>query len=152
MDDTQLALAARVGDVITHVRYPEYTFLIGPVHGGVALRASYKERDVLSGKMSEQLTRKWLLSPYMTNSEIVQTAFKCILTSMEHRAREHFQYKGQRIFGPHFDVEDLVVLCRDGRSDAGGRNDTGDEPEPAQNMQPALPPTPELGWPFPTRR
>ena len=47
----------------------------------------------------------------MVKSEIVQTALKCILTSAEHRVREHFKYRGSRVYGPHFDVEALHELC-----------------------------------------
>nr|WP_315206420.1 hypothetical protein [uncultured Albidiferax sp.] len=59
----------------------------------------------------------------MTPSEVVQTALKCVLTSLEHEARENFKYKGAPIFGPHFDVDDLAVLCADGGDTAGGRVD-----------------------------
>lgn len=55
--------------------------------------------------------RKWLLSPRMTKSEIVQTAFKAVLTAVEHETRELFTYKGKRIFGPHFDVDALEQIC-----------------------------------------
>jgi hypothetical protein len=54
--------------------------------------------------------RKWLLSPHMTNSEIVTTAFKALLTAVEHELREKFTYKGQAIFDPHMDVDRLVAL------------------------------------------
>jgi hypothetical protein len=32
------------------------------------------------------------------------------MTSAEHRVREHFSYKGKRIFGPHIDVEKLLEM------------------------------------------
>ena len=56
----------------------------------------------------------------MTPSELVQTALKCVLTSLEHEAREHFTYRGAAIFGPHFDVEALVRIAdrRDVREEA----------------------------------
>ena len=57
------------------------------------------------------------LSPEMTRSEVVQTVFKCALTSMEHRTREFFHYRGRAVFGPHFDVEALWQLCADERMD-----------------------------------
>jgi len=59
-----------------------------------------------------QRTRRWFISPEMRKSELVQTAFKCIMTSAEHRVREHFRYKGELVYGPHFDVEKLVELCK----------------------------------------
>lgn len=62
----------------------------------------------------EWTTRKWLISPHMTVSEIVQTAFLMIKTAEEHEMREEFRYKGQTIFGPHFNVERLVNLASEG--------------------------------------
>jgi hypothetical protein len=64
-----------------------------------------------SNEVTQQRGRKWLLSQHMTTSEIVQTAFKAVLTAMEHEVRENFRYRGCPIFGPHFDVERLVEIC-----------------------------------------
>jgi hypothetical protein len=52
-----------------------------------------------------------------TRSEIVQTCIKLVMTSMEHRAREGFTYRGKRVFGPHFDVDAIWQLCADKRFD-----------------------------------
>jgi hypothetical protein len=103
------------------VEFMNYRFSVRDSHGGVFLQATYMDADIYTGKQEPQVTRKWLLSPQMTESELIQTAFKCCLTSMEHRAREAFKFRGARIFGPHFDIYDLVQLCRDGREDAGSR-------------------------------
>lgn len=54
--------------------------------------------------------RKWYLSPYMTYSEVVQTALAAVLAAVEHEAREHFLYRGRAIFGPHFNVARLIEL------------------------------------------
>lgn len=121
--ERNVRLTDRANMLLTQVSFLNYKFMAGIGHGGVYLRARYEEPDVYGDPMDgdqEQLTRRWLLSPDMTDSEIVSTAFKCAITSMEHRTREHFLYKGRRIFGPHFDVEDLVKLCET-RESAGGR-------------------------------
>lgn len=55
--------------------------------------------------------RKWMLSPYMTKSEVIQTAFKAVMTAMEHEVREKFRYKGKPVFGPHFNVDTLYNAC-----------------------------------------
>jgi hypothetical protein len=101
------------------VSYPGYTFQVREGHGGVFLQATYWEADVSTGspsgdRLELQSTRKWLLSPHMTKSEVVQTAFKCVLTSAEHRVREWFRYQDKAIFGPHFDVDDLAGLRQRG--------------------------------------
>lgn len=104
------------------VEFMGYHFYVTLAHGGVFLRAHYQDADIYSGKQEQQLTRPWRLSPEMTESEVISTCFKCALTSMEHRTREAFKYKGARIFGPHFDVNDLVRLClNERREDAGAR-------------------------------
>jgi hypothetical protein len=114
-------LAARVTELLQNVRFPGYVFLVDEGHGGTFLQGTYYDADVHTGFIARQTTRKWPMSPHMTDSEVVQTAFKCVLTSREHDTRERFTYKWQRIFSPHFDVEDLVRLCEAGKSDAGGR-------------------------------
>jgi len=89
-----------------------YTFLVTEdSRGSIYLHAEYYEPDSDHGGLEKQRTRRWFLSPYMTRSELVQTVFKCVMTSMEHRAREWFCYKGRQIFGPHFDVDELRDLC-----------------------------------------
>ncbi len=51
--------------------------------------------------------RKWLISPYMTRSELVLTAWKAVLTAVEHEIREQFTYNGRTIMHPHVDVDVL---------------------------------------------
>jgi hypothetical protein len=115
------ALIQRVRKLIDQIKFLNYDFSVREEHGGVHLRGEYNEADVYDDKVVLQITRPWKITPAMTDSEIVQTIFKCCMTSMEHRTREHFTYMGARIFGPHFDVNDLVKLCKDGRENAGGR-------------------------------
>lgn len=99
-------------EVLTQIEYLDYTFEVVEVEGGRAfLRAYYDEPDIVTGELERQFTRKWTLSPFMVKSEFVQTAFKCALTSAEHRVREHFTYRGKRVFGPHFDVDALWEIC-----------------------------------------
>lgn len=92
--------------------YPEYTFEVNADgRGAIYLQAMYLERDIHTEKLEPQFTRRWFLSPEMVKSEVVATCFKCILTSMEHRTREHFTYRGKRIYGPHFDVDALHSIA-----------------------------------------
>jgi hypothetical protein len=104
--------------IIDNCSFYDYTFVVRESEkNGMVLQASYIEPDIVTGKPEVQLTRKWVLTPFMTKSEVVQTAFKCVITSMEHRTREHFRYKGKAIFGPHFDVDALWQVCADKKFD-----------------------------------
>lgn len=74
----------------------------------------YLQVHVLNGKDSETglpmewTGRKWMLSPHMCKNEIITTAFKAVMTAMEHEVRESFRYKGAAIFNPHMDPDALV--------------------------------------------
>jgi len=111
--------------VVEAIEFPEYTFRILIKGGGefpvYLLQAYYDEPDIVTGKVTTQYTRKWVLSEHAVPSEIVQTALKCILTSMEHRTREHFKYKGERVFSPHFDIDFFVQAARERRLDYRGK-------------------------------
>ena len=99
-------------DYIDECYFPDYTFKIDTSRtGAVYLQATYLEADTVSGNVETQSTRRWFLSPSMVKSEIVATAFKCILTSMEHRTREWFLYRGKAIYQPHYDVDALHSIC-----------------------------------------
>jgi hypothetical protein len=102
--------AAIIG-VLQEVSFPGYQFDVSVEESRMYLRATFFAPCAVTGTRSLQFTRKWYVSHEATRSEIVQTALKCVLTSLEHEARETFTYRGRAIFGPHFDVEQLVGLC-----------------------------------------
>lgn len=81
------------------------------------LQVTWLDRCARTGDECKQSGRKWYISKHMVRSEIVQTAFKAVLTACEHEVRERFLYRGKPIFGPHFDVDRLVELCEKGGTD-----------------------------------
>lgn len=88
--------------------------LIEKVPGEVFLiQMSYMEPDVDHPELGpqEQKTRKWYISPYMTESEIVETCWAMVLRSQQHVASEYFKYKGRRVYSQHFDVQARINLC-----------------------------------------
>ena len=105
---------AQMREWLTSDKYLDYTFHVcHELDGrGAYMQATFDEPDIVTGKVETQHTRKWKLSQYMTKSEVIQTAFKCALTSAEHRCREHFRYKGSAVYSPHYDVDELEKLCK----------------------------------------
>lgn len=102
--------------ILRDVKYPGYQFVLYQgEHGELSLRAWYKEPDITTGRVETQWTRYWPIDASWNKGQLVQTAFKCVLTSHEHRAREHFTYQGERVFGPHLALDGLVALARDAR-------------------------------------
>lgn len=110
VDEQPKKSKAEIEAIIREIKFMDREFIISTMGDGFYLQMTYFEMDVDTGKLELQKTRKWYISPYATTSEIAQTAFKCVITSQEHIAREHFTYKGERVYGPHLDVEELVAL------------------------------------------
>lgn len=104
-------------ETLDRIRFKDWVFFLAEEGERLWVQVRYLQADVDTTDPADleiQHGRKWVVSRHATPSELVQTAFKAVLTSMEHQAREHFTYRGARVFGPHFDVEQLVKLCRTG--------------------------------------
>lgn len=97
--------------VVAQCAFESFDFRVIALGEHFVLQATWSEIDIVTDRYATQHSRKWLLSPHMTRSEIVQTCYKLAITAVEHRARETFKYRGCRIFGPHFDVDRLHQLC-----------------------------------------
>jgi hypothetical protein len=103
-----------ISAIVQECEFPGYTFGVAQSHtGAIYLQAVYDETDTVKGTVEPQFTRRWFLSPEMVKSEIVATCFKCILTSMEHKAREWFTYRNRPIYHPHHDVDQLHAICEE---------------------------------------
>lgn len=113
---TENLVARGVWEIIREVEYPGYEFIVGSVGDCAYLQARYSEPDVDSadpdadGQDEFQYTRKWLIEPEWSKEQVVQTALKLVLTSHEHRVREHFRWNGSPVFKPHFKLEDLADM------------------------------------------
>lgn len=99
-------------DILTYIDFGGWLFHADHMDEGFYLQVIFKVAD---GTNTVQKGRKWYVSPYSVKSEVVQTAFKAVLTALEHEARESFLYQGQPIFGPHFDVDALLELSENKR-------------------------------------
>lgn len=101
------------------VNYQDWGFEIREKEGCLFLQITFlaADNDKPGSKIDIQRGRKWLLSQHMTKSEFIQTCLKAVLTAEEHEIRERFTYKGEAIFGPHFDVDELYRIATDEKTD-----------------------------------
>ena len=97
--------------IIDQIQFLDRQLVVLVMGGGYYLQVQYMEKDVDTGKMELQKARKWYISSFSTETEIVETAYKALRTSWEHVLNEHFLYKGLRIYSPHFDVQARIRLC-----------------------------------------
>jgi len=109
-------LKAVIVNVACEVGGVKWQIHCGEMGNGFYVQLRYLEPDIETGDPQDQHGRKWYVSSHSAKSEVVQTVLKACLTSAEHIVREHFTYRGVRIFSPHFDVEQLVELAGGGRA------------------------------------
>lgn len=102
---------AEMFDVVKHISHPGFTFNLVDKGGSIFLQIECQQgRDSATGAPMPWKGRKWYLSPHMTRSEIVQTAFLAVLTALEHEARESFRFKGVTVLDPHLDLDNLAQI------------------------------------------
>ncbi len=107
-------LALHLRAILRAIQYKGWSFNTGNMGEGRYLQVSFwagDNDDPSNPSLSHQTGRKWYISPHMTDGEIVQTAFLAIKIAEEHEMRELFLYKGQRVFGPHHDIDKLAAFA-----------------------------------------
>ena len=109
--NTDMKELARICNIVSRVRFPQYNFDVESIGDEYYIQVYYNEADILTGAVEEQKGRKWVFPKGQTNGQIVQTCFKAVLTSLEHRCREHFTYDGRLVMQPHLPLEKLIQIC-----------------------------------------
>ncbi len=100
-------------DILALVDYKtDWAFHIGVMGTGDIIVSTYMQVQFIAGGETWR-GRKWLLSPHMTEGEVVQTALMACLAAEEHEAREAFRYKGKALFGPHLSLQALLQVADD---------------------------------------
>lgn len=79
---------------------------------GWLVRVVYDEADVNTSVIQVQRSRPWFIEPTVTESEVVETVYAATMRSYDHVVREHFLYRGARVYSPHFNVWDRVRAAR----------------------------------------
>lgn len=96
--------------ILSDVKYLDWKWRIMDKGDGFLIQLVWDAPDCHSGVMKEQHGRKWYVSSFSCDSEVVQTAYAAVQRAVLHEAAEQFLYKGRRIFNPHFDVDALVEI------------------------------------------
>ena len=103
---------------VDEFEFNDWTFKLGFTNDVPYLQIKFWDRDNMNRNdktLYEQSCRKWQLSYYMTNDEVVSTAWKAVEAAVIHEAREQFKWRGEPIYRPHVDPEALWELSRANR-------------------------------------
>lgn len=64
-----------------------------------------------TGIFGLQKGRKWYLSDFMTDDEIVKSIYGAFEMAVKHEILEGFKVDGKSLFNPHVDFEELLKVC-----------------------------------------
>ena len=78
-----------------------------------AIQATLERVDIDTGEKSLGTGGKYYVSPFSTREEIIQKCLAACLAYAEHEVREHFKWKGRRIFGPHMSHDRLWEIAEE---------------------------------------
>lgn len=109
-DDTEfLERITRIADEVTLAENFAVVIDRDPEHtpGRWYFQIRCWRKDVITGEMGYGYGGKAYLSPHATDSELVQTIFGLYNAYWHHEARETFQWRDRRVFGPHIATEAL---------------------------------------------
>lgn len=76
----------------------------------VYLQAKYTSPCTDTGEVKEWGGRKWYLSEFMTDDEIIKTAWCAFDKAVQHEVMEAFKVNGIRLFNPHVNYLDLLSV------------------------------------------
>lgn len=98
------------------VTYENFVFHSGPLGDGFFLQVEFLAPDnSIQAHVGayDWKGRKWYVSAHSTDSEVILTALKAVLTALEHEAREKFKFRGRAILHPHPDLEVLWQVAEE---------------------------------------
>ncbi len=97
-----------IKNLINQVSYKDYEFNIFKKGDAFLIQVQFMGTDTDTGKVELQKCRKWYISAYSCDSEVVRSCFLAIRQAEEHELTENFKYKGIQVFNPHLDMDKLA--------------------------------------------
>lgn len=96
--------------ILDKVKYRDWVWRIMKKGDGYLVQALFKAPCSITGKLEVQPTRKWYVSRWACESEVVRTLYKLVSAAEKHEREENFKYTNVAIFDPHRDVKELAKL------------------------------------------
>lgn len=92
------------------ISFRDWQFKVAPVGDTLYVQVQFEDVDADTNILSQLQGRKWLLSPYMLDDEVVKTCYMAVMTALQHEAMESFKLDGQAPFHPHHSAFDMLNL------------------------------------------
>ena len=103
--------------LLENIAYKDWDIVFREEGARPYLQIQFMAPDSFTGVVERQYCRKWMLSRFMTDSEIVRTAYKAIESTVLHELQEDFRFMDEPVYRPHFDIYEFVKLSRQNKID-----------------------------------
>ena len=78
--------------------------------GRIFLQVVYEAPCTKTGEYQTFKGRKWYLSEFMTDDEVIKTAYSAFEACVKHEVMEGFKVDGIILFNPHINYEELLKI------------------------------------------
>ncbi len=109
---TPLRTLGNVEAVVARVGFRGWKFVVGDLGDGFYIQPRFFAPDTETGINATQTGRKWYVSPFATEEEVVKTWWLATEVACRHEAMEDFKLDGVSIFHPHTSTDSLVEMQR----------------------------------------
>lgn len=76
----------------------------------VYIQVSYVSKCTKTNEVQEWKSRKWYLSDFMTEDEVVKTCYAACKAAVEHEIMEGFKIDNKILFNPHVNYKELLKI------------------------------------------
>lgn len=104
----------KVLDIIGQVSCEPYGFIVTELSSNVYIQAKLWRYDVYSQEWGYGYGGVQVVTPDMSEDDVVKRCFVAARDYAEHEVRENFLWKGRRVFDPHQPLQNLWDISRGG--------------------------------------
>jgi len=79
----------------------------------IYIQLEYLDKCSKTNKIDRWKSRKWYLSDYMTDDEIIKTCYLAFEVCVKHEILENFKVDGKALFNPHHDYSALLKIKKE---------------------------------------
>ncbi|HMP91906.1 MAG TPA: hypothetical protein PKD90_03490 [Phnomibacter sp.] len=102
--------------ISANVLATEFNIIVSPdkqyANGRLYLQVQYEAPCTHTGAIKQWHGRKWYLSQYMTDDEIIKTAYAALEAAVKHEVMEGFKIDGRILFNPHTSYQALLMASK----------------------------------------
>jgi hypothetical protein len=100
---------SEVEQIVDLIEFRDWQFRLGNLGDGFYLQVAFPGSDTDTGRPVFCKGRKWFISRFATQEEVVKTCWLAVEVAQRHEAMEDFKFDQVAIFHPHTGLDALCL-------------------------------------------